>query len=57
MVADENLPAFWREFLDALGERPGGRWVAAIYRRHRGGSAGLTPAKAVGLRAELTTRN
>src|SRR5215212_8809819 len=45
MVTDEDLPAFWREFLDSLGERPGGRWVAEIYRRHRGGSAELTPAE------------
>ena len=54
MVADENLPALWREFLDSLGERPGGRWVAEIYRRHRAATAELTPAEAVRLRAELT---
>ena len=45
MVTDEDLPAFWREFLESLGERPGGRCVAEIYRRHRGGSAELTPAE------------
>jgi glutathione S-transferase len=54
MVADDDLPAFWREFLDSLGQRPGGRWVAAIYRRHRGASAELTPAEAVRLRVERT---
>jgi len=44
MVAVEDLPASWREFLDALAQRPGGRWVAEIYRQHRGASAELTPA-------------
>jgi glutathione S-transferase len=54
MVADDDLPASWREFLDSLAQRPGGRWIAEIYRRHRGASAELTPAEAVRLRAELT---
>jgi glutathione S-transferase len=45
LVADDDLPVFWREFLDSLGERPGGRWVAEIYGRHRGTSAELTPPK------------
>ncbi len=27
-----------REFLDPLGRRPGGEWVADMYRRHRGAS-------------------
>ena len=45
MVADDDLPDSWREFLDSLAQRPGGRWVAEIYRRHRGGSAELTPPK------------
>jgi glutathione S-transferase len=43
MVADEDLPGSWREFLDWLADRPGGRWVAEIYRRHRDPSAELTP--------------
>jgi glutathione S-transferase len=30
-----RIPAEAREFLDALGQRPGGRWVAEMYRRHR----------------------
>jgi glutathione S-transferase len=50
MVADDDLPPSWREFLDSLGQRPGGRWVAEIYRRHRGASAELTADEAVRLR-------
>jgi glutathione S-transferase len=46
MVADDDLPDRLREFLDSLAQRPGGRWVAEIYRRHRGRSAELTPAEA-----------
>jgi glutathione S-transferase len=42
MVAADDLPATWREFVDSLGQRPGGPWVAEIYRRHRGASAELT---------------
>jgi glutathione S-transferase len=42
MVADDGLPDSLREFLDSLAQRPGGRWVAEIYRRHRGRSAELT---------------
>jgi len=42
-LADRDLPDSWREFLGSLAERPGGRWVAEIYRRHRGRSAELTP--------------
>lgn len=49
MVADDDLPASWREFLDSLAQQPGGRWIAEIYRRHRGASAELTPAEAVRL--------
>jgi glutathione S-transferase len=56
MVADDDLPDSWREFLDALAQRPGGRWVAEIYRRRRGASAELTPAEAVRLRAELARK-
>ena len=44
MVADDDLPISLREFLDSLDQRPGGRWVAEIYRRHRGASAELTPS-------------
>jgi glutathione S-transferase len=47
MVAHDDLPAFWREFLDSLAQRPGGQWVTEIYRRHRGRSAELTPAEAL----------
>ena len=52
MVAEDDLPATWREFVDSLGQRSGGRWVAEIYRRHRGATAELTPAEAVRPRAE-----
>jgi glutathione S-transferase len=45
MVADDDLPNSWREFVDSLAHRPGGKWLAEIYRRHRGASAELTPAK------------
>jgi glutathione S-transferase len=45
MVAEDDLPATWREFVDSLGQRSGGRWVAEIYNRHRGATAELTPAK------------
>jgi hypothetical protein len=31
MVADEDLPDSWREFVDTLAQRPGGQWVAEIY--------------------------
>jgi glutathione S-transferase len=43
MVADDDLPDSWRDFLQSLAQRPGGRWVADIYRRHRGRSAEVTP--------------
>jgi glutathione S-transferase len=43
MVADENLSDSWRAFHDALAQRPGGRWVADIYRRYRGQSAEVRP--------------
>jgi glutathione S-transferase len=52
LVADDDLPASWREFVDSLRQRPGGRWVGEIYRRHRGVSAELPPAEASGC-AEL----
>ena len=42
MVAVADLPDSWREFLDSLAHRPGGQWVAQMYRRHRGQSAELT---------------
>jgi glutathione S-transferase len=41
MCADDHLPGAWREFLDSLAQRPGGRWVVDIYHRHRGESAEL----------------
>lgn len=46
MVANHDLPDSWREFVDSLGQRPGGRWVAEIYKRHRGRSAEITPVEA-----------
>jgi glutathione S-transferase len=42
-VADSDLPESAREFLDQLAKRPGGRWVAEIYHRHRYSSAGPGP--------------
>jgi glutathione S-transferase len=39
MVAVNDLPDGWREFVDSLAHRPGGQWVAQTYRRHRGQSA------------------
>ncbi len=45
LVADEDLPDSWREFLDSLAQRPGGRWVSEMYHRHRGRSAELTPGE------------
>jgi len=42
MVAVNDLPDSWREFLDLLAHRPGGQWIAQMYRRHRGRSAELT---------------
>jgi glutathione S-transferase len=53
MVADDDLPGSWREFLDSLAHRPGGQWLAEIYRRHRGASAELTPAKPARPRPDL----
>lgn len=38
-----DLPESLREFLGSLAQRPGGKWVAEIYRRQRGSSAELTP--------------
>jgi glutathione S-transferase len=37
-------PESAREFLDSLSRRPGGEWVAEMYRRHRSPSAELRPA-------------
>jgi glutathione S-transferase len=54
MVADDDLPDSWRGFLDSLARRPGGQWLAQIYRRHRGASAELAPAEAMSLHAERT---
>ena len=45
MVAEDDLPATWREFVDSLGQRSGGRWVAEIYRRHRGATAETHPRR------------
>lgn len=54
LVAHDDLPDSWREFVDSLARRPGGRWVAEMYRRHRGASAELTPADAMTRRADRT---
>jgi glutathione S-transferase len=43
IVADDDLPDSWREFIEPLAERPGGQWIADIYRNHRGRSAEVTP--------------
>ncbi len=45
MVADDDQSAPWREFLGSLADRPGGQWVAEIYRRHRPQSAELSPSE------------
>ena len=45
LVADADLSASWREFLDSLAQRPGGRWISDIYRRYRGQSAELSPKR------------
>ena len=46
MVADDGLSDSWRAFHDSLAQRPAGRWVADIYRRHRGRSAEVPPGPA-----------
>ena len=56
MVADDDLPDSFREFVDSLARRPGGQWVAQIYRQHRGASAELPPAKALIPRPEPGVR-
>jgi glutathione S-transferase len=43
MLADHDVPASWREFVDSLAQRPGGQWTAQIYRSHRGRSSEVTP--------------
>ena len=43
MVAEDDLSDSWRAFHNSLAQRPGGRRVAAIYRRHRGRSAEVPP--------------
>jgi glutathione S-transferase len=48
-VADPDLPDPLRELCDSLLQRPGGRWVADTYRRHRGASAELTRGEAARL--------
>jgi glutathione S-transferase len=52
IVANHDLPGSWREFVDSLRQRPGGRWVAEIYKRYRGLSAEMTPVEA---RQEVTS--
>jgi glutathione S-transferase len=41
-LADHDVPDSWRQFLDSLAHRPGGQWIADIYRSHRGRSAEVT---------------
>jgi len=56
MIAFDELPESWRGFLDSLARRPGGRWVAEIYRRHRGRSAELMAGERASThRADHTT--
>jgi glutathione S-transferase len=43
MIAVNDLPDSWREFLDSLAHRPGGQWVTHMYRRHRRQSARRQP--------------
>jgi glutathione S-transferase len=43
MVAEDDLSDSWRAFHDSLAQRPAGRWVADMYRLHRGRSAEVTP--------------
>jgi glutathione S-transferase len=42
-IAEDDLPESWRELVDSLAQRPGGQWVAQMYRSHRGRSAEVTP--------------
>ena len=49
MVADDDLSDSWRAFEESLAQRPAGRWVADIYRRHRGRSAEVPPDAAARL--------
>ena len=56
MVADDDLPDSFREFVDSLARRPGGQWVAQIYRQHRGASAELPPSEALIPRPEPGVR-
>jgi glutathione S-transferase len=46
IIAHENLPAPWREFVDSLAQRPGGQWITQMYRGHRGLSAEVPPTAA-----------
>jgi len=46
MVANDDLPDSWREFVDSLVERPGGQWVTEIYERHRAASTEIAPVAA-----------
>ena len=55
MIADDDLPDSWRTFLDSLARRPGGQWLAQIYRQHRGASAELVPAEAMSLHVDTHT--
>jgi glutathione S-transferase len=41
MVAGDDLSDSWRAFHDSLAQRPAGRWVAEMYRSHRGQSAAV----------------
>jgi glutathione S-transferase len=43
MVPDDHMSDSWRALHDSLAQRPAGRWVADIYRRHRGRSAEVAP--------------
>jgi hypothetical protein len=45
MVAHDDPPASWRDFIDPLAQRPGGQSVAETYQRYRARSAETIPAE------------
>jgi len=43
MVADDGLSESWLALRESFAQRPAGRWVTDVYRRHRGRSAEVPP--------------